>query len=110
MFVIKHFFGLFYLFLCFNMFLYFILFLHLFVFRINFSAITVCTETFISGVPGVRLRRSNNRRKAKRERATTFMLESKSDSEPIIPSFAFKAAALYILSFGSINNGPGFCF
>jgi len=49
------------------MFLYFILFLHLFVFRINFSAITVCTETFISGVPGVRLRRSNNRRKAKRE-------------------------------------------
>src|SRR4051812_20187480 len=109
MFVLKHFFGLFYLFLCFNMFLYFILFLHLFVFRINFSAITVCTETFISGVPGVRLRRSNNRRKAKRE-SYDFHVGVEVRSEPIIPSFAFKAAALYILSFGSISNGPGFCF
>jgi hypothetical protein len=73
MFVLKHFFGLFYLFLCFNMFLYFILFLHLFVFRINFSAITVCTETIISGVPGVGLRRSNNRWKAKRKSYNSYV-------------------------------------
>ena len=41
--------------------------MHLFVFRSYFAALAAFTEKFITGGPGIRLRRSNNRRKAKRE-------------------------------------------
>ncbi|XP_058757443.1 uncharacterized protein LOC131652267 [Vicia villosa] len=37
------------------------------------SALTVCTETIITGVPGVRLRCSNNLRKAKRKSYNSYV-------------------------------------